>query len=155
MGRYHPCTAGGRACLAGAVPPESPRSPVRDSRPRTEEGGGSRETPRTERPAAPTPNPPPADPMVRSAARTGGSRSGSGRAPGKRCKFACSSEFGVVSLSAGKESACKAEDRFGSLGREDSPGEGNGNPPEYSCPENPQWTKEPGGSMGSQRARRY
>ena len=33
-----------------------------------------------------------------------------------------------------------------------SPGEGNGNPLQYSCLENP-WTEEPGGlwSMGSQR----
>ena len=33
------------------------------------------------------------------------------------------------------------------------PGGGNGNPLQYSCLENPQWTEEPGGlqSMGSQR----
>ena len=37
------------------------------------------------------------------------------------------------------------------LGR--SPGEGNGNPLQYSCLENP-WTEEPGGlqSMGSQES---
>ena len=39
-----------------------------------------------------------------------------------------------------------------SLGREDAPGEGNGNPLQYSCLGNP-WTEEPGGleSTGSQR----
>ena len=39
-----------------------------------------------------------------------------------------------------------------SLGQEDSPGEGNGNPLQNSCLENP-WTEEPGGqqSMASQR----
>ena len=38
------------------------------------------------------------------------------------------------------------------LGSGRSPGEGNGNPLEYSCLENP-WTEEPGGllSMESQR----
>ena len=38
-----------------------------------------------------------------------------------------------------------------SLGQEDSPGEGNGNPLQYYCLENP-WTEEPGRlqSMGSQ-----
>ena len=38
------------------------------------------------------------------------------------------------------------------LGSGRSPGEGNGNPLQYSCLENP-WTEEPGGlpSMGSQR----
>ena len=39
--------------------------------------------------------------------------------------------------SDGKESACNAEDRglIPGLGR--SPGEGNGNPPQYSCLRNP------------------
>ena len=38
------------------------------------------------------------------------------------------------------------------LGRDDFPGEGNGNPLQYSCLEIP-WMEEPGGlqSMGSQR----
>ena len=41
-----------------------------------------------------------------------------------------------------------------SLGREDPPGEGNGNPLQYSCLEK-SVDKEPGGfqSMGSQRVR--
>ena len=40
------------------------------------------------------------------------------------------------------------------LDREDSPGEGNGSPLQFSCLENPLWTEEPGGlqPMGSQRA---
>ena len=39
------------------------------------------------------------------------------------------------------------------LGR--SPGEGHGNPLQYSCPENPPWGEEAGGlqSTGSQRVR--
>ena len=46
--------------------------------------------------------------------------------------------------SAGKESACNAGDSglIPGLGR--SPGEGNGNPLQYSCLEN-LWTEEPGG----------
>ena len=45
-----------------------------------------------------------------------------------------------------------ARDMIQSLGREDSPGVGNGNPLWYSCLKIP-WTEEPGGlqSMGSQR----
>ena len=36
-----------------------------------------------------------------------------------------------------------------------SPGEGNGNPLQYSCLERVPWTEEPGGlSMGSQKVRR-
>ena len=44
------------------------------------------------------------------------------------------------------------ETQVQSLGQEDSPGEGNGNPFQYSCLGNP-WTEEPSGlpSMGSQR----
>ena len=44
------------------------------------------------------------------------------------------------------------ETRVQSLGREDSPGEGNVNPLQYSCPEIP-WMEEPGRlqSMGSRR----
>ena len=40
-----------------------------------------------------------------------------------------------------------------SLGQEDSPGEGNGNPLQYSCLLEIPWTKEPGGLqfMGLQR----
>ena len=52
-----------------------------------------------------------------------------------------------------KESACQ-EEWFRFLGQEDPPGEGNGNPFQYSCLEIP-WTVEPGGLqfMGSQRIR--
>ena len=61
--------------------------------------------------------------------------------------------LGLPGGSDGKESPCNAEDPglIPGLGR--SPGEGNGNPLQYSCLENP-WTEEPGGlqSMGSQRA---
>ena len=39
--------------------------------------------------------------------------------------------------SDGKESACNAGDPVQSLGREDSHRGGNGNPPQYSCLENP------------------
>ena len=53
----------------------------------------------------------------------------------------------------GKESACSVGELclIPGLGR--SPGEGNGNPLQYSCLENP-WTEEPGGlqSMGSQES---
>ena len=38
--------------------------------------------------------------------------------------------------SVGKESACNAGDPVGSLGQGRSPGEGNGNPLQYSCLEN-------------------
>ena len=55
--------------------------------------------------------------------------------------------------SVGKSSACNAGDpgSMTALGR--SPGEGNGNPFQYSCLGNPMDTEEPGGlqSMGSQR----
>jgi len=56
--------------------------------------------------------------------------------------------------SVSKESACSAD--LGSipgLGR--SPGEGNGNPPQYVLTWKISWTEEPGGlqSMGSERAR--
>ena len=53
----------------------------------------------------------------------------------------------------GKESACSVGELclIPGLGR--SPGEGNGNPLQYSCLENP-WTEEPGGlqTMGSQES---
>ena len=55
---------------------------------------------------------------------------------------------------SGKESACSAGDpgSIPRLGR--SPGEGNGNPLQYSCLENP-LTEEPSGlqSMGLERVR--
>ena len=55
--------------------------------------------------------------------------------------------------SDGKESACSAGDLCLILESGRCPGGGNGNPLQYSCLENPQWTEEPGGlqSMGSQR----
>ena len=60
------------------------------------------------------------------------------------CNFTCPS--------AGKESSCNVGDPglIPGLGR--SPGEGHGNPLQYSCLENP-WTEEPGGpqSIGLQR----
>ena len=53
--------------------------------------------------------------------------------------------------SAGKESACSAGDLSSVPVSGRSPGEGNGNPLQYSCRRIP-WTEEPGGlqSMGSQ-----
>ena len=52
--------------------------------------------------------------------------------------------MGFPGGSEGKESACNAGDLglIPWLGR--SPGEGNGNPLQYSCLESP-WTEEPGG----------
>ena len=52
--------------------------------------------------------------------------------------------MGFPGSSVGKESACIVEDLglISGLGR--SPGEGNGNPLQYSCLENP-WMEEPGG----------
>ena len=49
-------------------------------------------------------------------------------------------------------SACNVGDLVSIPGSGRSPGEGNGNPLQYSCLGNP-WTEEPGGlqSMGSQR----
>ena len=59
---------------------------------------------------------------------------------------------GFPGSSVGKESVCNAGDLglIPELGI--SPGEGNGNPPHYSCWEIPR-TEEPGGlqSMGSQK----
>ena len=56
--------------------------------------------------------------------------------------------------SDGKESACNAGDLGLIPGQEDSPGEENGNPLQYSCLEN-SWTEDSGRlqSMGSQRVR--
>ena len=51
-----------------------------------------------------------------------------------------------------KESSCNAGDPGSIPGLGKSPGEGNGNPLQFSCLEN-SWTEEPGGleSMGLQR----
>ena len=59
---------------------------------------------------------------------------------------------GLPSGSDGKESVCNAGDLGSIPGSERSPGEGNGNPLQDSCLENPMdrgawWTQ----SMGSQR----
>ena len=58
--------------------------------------------------------------------------------------------MGFPGGSDGKEYACNA----GDLGLGKSPGEGNGNPLQYSCLEK-SWTEEPGRlqSMGSQGVR--
>ena len=60
---------------------------------------------------------------------------------GPNRKYLC--EQGFPGGSDGKESACNAGDLglIPGLGR--SPGEGNGNPLQYSCLEMP-WTEEPG-----------
>ena len=52
--------------------------------------------------------------------------------------------IGLPCSSVGKESACNAGDLGSIPGSGRSPGEGNGNPLQYSCLENP-WTEEPGG----------
>ena len=51
-----------------------------------------------------------------------------------------------------KKSTCQAEGTVSIPGSGRSPGEGNGNPRQYSCLEN-SWTEESGGlqPMGSQR----
>ena len=58
-------------------------------------------------------------------------------------------------VSDSKESACSAGDLASIPGLGRSPGEGNGNPLQYSCLEIP-WTEEPGGlqSMVLQRVGR-
>ena len=60
--------------------------------------------------------------------------------------------MGFPGGSDSKASAYKAGDVGSVPGSGRSPGEGNGNPLQYSCLENP-WTEEPGGiqSMGLQR----
>ena len=60
--------------------------------------------------------------------------------------------LGFPGGSDGKESACNTGDPGSIPGSGRSPGEGNGNPLQYSCLENSK-TEEPGrlGSMGSQR----
>ena len=57
--------------------------------------------------------------------------------------------MGFPHSSVGKESACNV----GDPGLERPPGEGNGNPLQYACLENP-WTEEPGRlqPMGSQES---
>ena len=45
--------------------------------------------------------------------------------------------MGFLHSSVGKESACSAEDPGSIPGLERSPGEGNGNPLQFSCLENP------------------
>ena len=45
--------------------------------------------------------------------------------------------MGFPHSSVGKESACNAGDLGSIPGLGRSPGEGNGNPPQYSCLENP------------------
>ena len=62
--------------------------------------------------------------------------------------------MGFLGDSDNKESACDAGDPGSMPGLGRSPGEGNGNPLQYSCLENPM-DKEPGGllqAMGWQRA---
>ena len=61
--------------------------------------------------------------------------------------------WGFYHSSVGKESACCAGDPGSIPGSRRSPGEGNGNPQQYSCLGNPM-TEEPGGlqSMGSQES---
>ena len=62
--------------------------------------------------------------------------------------------WGLPGGSDGKESACNVGDLCSIPGLGRSSGEGNGNPLQYSCLENP-WTEEPGRlqSMGLQRVR--
>ena len=47
--------------------------------------------------------------------------------------------------SDGKDSACNAGSLGSIPGSGRPPREGNGNPLQYSCPENPPWTEESGG----------
>ena len=61
--------------------------------------------------------------------------------------------MGFPGDSDGKESACSAGDPGSVPGLGQSPGEGNGNPLQYSCLVNPMNREEPGmlQSIGSQR----
>ena len=61
--------------------------------------------------------------------------------------------YGFPGGSDGKDSACNVGDQSSIPGLGRSPGEGNGNPLQYSCLENPMDREEPGGlqSIGSQR----
>ena len=63
--------------------------------------------------------------------------------------------MGFPGSSDSKESACNVGDLGSIRGLRRSPGGGYGNPLQYSCLENPQWTEEPGRlqSMGLQRVR--
>ena len=62
--------------------------------------------------------------------------------------------MGIPGGSDGKESACNVGDSGSISGSGRSPGEGNGNPLQYSC-WGILWTEESGGlqSMGAQRLR--
>ena len=62
--------------------------------------------------------------------------------------------MGFPGGSDGKESACNAGDVGSIPGPGRYPGEGNGNPLQYSCLGNPMDREEPGGlqSMGSQKS---
>ena len=62
--------------------------------------------------------------------------------------------WGFPGSSDDKESACKAGDPGSIPGLGSFLGEGNGNPLQYSCLENP-WTEKPGGlqSMALERVR--
>ena len=64
----------------------------------------------------------------------------------------CFTLAGFLGGSAGKESACSAGDLGSIPGLGRSPGDGNGNPLQYSCLEYPHG-EEPGGlqSVGSKR----
>ena len=67
--------------------------------------------------------------------------------------------MGVPNGSAGKESTCNAGDTGNANSIPESgksPGEGHGNPLQYSCLKKTPWTEEPGGlqSKGLQRAGR-
>ena len=61
----------------------------------------------------------------------------------------------MINSSDSKASTCNEGDPGSLPGSGRSPGEGNGNPLQYSCLEKTPWTEEPGGlqSMGSQRVR--
>ena len=54
-----------------------------------------------------------------------------------KCVLGFQNELGFPHSSAGKESACSAGDPDSIPGWGRSPGEGNGNPLQYSCLENP------------------
>ena len=71
---------------------------------------------------------------------------------GGKKKALLESHLGFPGGSEVKASACDAGDLCSIPGLGRSPGEGNGNPLQYSCLDIP-WTEEPGGlqSMGSQR----
>ena len=72
-----------------------------------------------------------------------GSIPGSGRIPWRRARLPTPVFLDLPCGSAGKESACNEGDLGFIPGLERSPGEGNSNPPKYSCLENTT-TEEPG-----------